>query len=139
MRLGIQLLDTGATLNRFQTKTQIQIAQGETTTIFFQLLDKDQKGLRYVPATGATVLVEIPRFSEAFATASNQRQQIDYSVRRAATAAFPSDDRSIWKLPLTATDTANMMSSNIRVTVTEGSEVKIATLSMAIEIVRSEA
>jgi hypothetical protein len=51
---------------------------------------------------------------------------------------FPSDDRSIWTLPLTSTDTANMMSSNIRVTVTDGNNTYIGLLSMAIVVTRSE-
>lgn len=137
MRLSIQLLDTGTTLNRFTPKTQVTIAQGETIDLFFQFVDLDQK-IRYVPATGATVLVEIPRFPEAFATASNVRTVSDFSVRRNASAAFPTDDRSIWKLSLTTAETAQMMSTNLRVTVTEGLKVSIALLSMAIVVYRSE-
>lgn len=137
MRLGVQMLDSFAQLNSFQKKETVELAQGETVDLYFQLIDKDQSGLRYVPAAGATVFVEIPRFSEVFPTMLNQRSTMDFSVRRFASQAF-SLDSSIWKLSLAATDTANMMSSNIRVTVTEGSVVKIALLPQALKVFRSE-
>jgi hypothetical protein len=137
MRLGIQLLNIGATLNSFQQKSVVEIAQGETVDLMFQLVDKDQ-GLRYIPASGSTVYVEIARFPEAISQITNQRLTVDYSVRRNATSAFPSDDKSIWKLPLTAVDTGNMMSSNIRVTVTEGTKISIALLPQAIKIIPKE-
>ena len=137
MRLGIQLLNIGATLNDFDKKSFVEFAQGETVDLIFQLVNLDKAGLRYIPASGCTVFVEIPRFPEYFGTISNQRTTSDFSVRRNAVQAFP-DDRSIWKLSLTANDTANMMSSNMRVTVTEGAKVSIGLLSQALKVFRSE-
>lgn len=136
MRLGIQLLDSSATLNRFKVVSVLTINQGETFDVFFQLVDQEQS-IRYVPAVGATCLVEVPRLAEAFGTLSNQRVNSDFSIRRGASNPFP-DDRSIWKLTLSTTETANLMSSNIRVTITEGSVVKIALMPQALKVNRSE-
>lgn len=137
MRLGIQLLNVGATLNDFDKKSFIEFAQGETVDMIFQLINTDKSGLRYMPAAGCTVFVEIPRYPEYLGTISNQRTVADYSVRRMAVQAFP-DDRSIWKLSLSSLDTANMMSSNLRVTVTEAAKVSIALLPQALKVLRSE-
>ncbi len=137
MRLGIQLLNIGATLNDYDKKSFIEFAQGETVDVIFQLVNLDNAGLRYMPAAGCTVFVEIPRYPEYFGTISNQRTTSDYSVRRMATQAF-ADDRSIWKLSLSALDTSNMMSSNMRVTVTEGGKISIALLPQALKVIRSE-
>jgi hypothetical protein len=136
VRLGIQLINFGATVNSFTYKSTVEIAQGETVDLLFQLVDKDQS-LRYVPATGATVFVEIARFPEYFPTSSNQRETKDFSIRRYAAQAF-AQDASIWKLPLTDQDTLEMMSTNIRVTVVEGAKKSIALLAQGIKIVRHE-
>ena len=137
MRLGIQLLNTDATLNDFDKKSFIEFAQGETVDIVFQLVNLDKSGTRYIPASGCSVFVEIPRYPEYFGTISNQRTMADYSIRRYASQAF-ADDRSIWKLSLTSIDTSNMMSSNIRVTVTEASKKSIGILQQALKVFRSE-
>jgi len=137
MRLGINLLTSGTSLNTIKKVPTVTIYQGETFDLFIQLMDADQDGLRYVPDPAATVFVEIARLPEASGTLSNVRQINDYSVRRNAVAAFAGDS-SVWKLSLTATETSKMMSSNIRVTVTEGSLKKIALLPQAIKIYRSE-
>lgn len=137
MRLGIQLLNTDATLNDFDKKSFIEFSQGETVDIMFQLVNLDKSGLRYMPAAGCTVFVEIPRYPEYYGTISNQRTTADYSIRRGAVQAF-ADDRSIWKLSLTSLDTSNMMSSNMKITVTEGSKKSIGLLSQALKVFRSE-
>ena len=87
-----------------------------------QNLSKHQNNLRYIPATGATVLAEIARFPDTFGTISNIREIVDFSIRRAATQPFAGDS-SVWSLPLTSTDTNSMMSSNVRITLTEGSVI----------------
>lgn len=131
MRLGIQPLVNVSSVNDFDAVRQVLINRGETYDLYFQLIDKNKDGLRYIPGATATVLVEIPLFAEAFPTELNVRDVQDNSIRREATAAF-ADDRSIWTLPLLAEDTANMTSSSIRVTVTDGASVKIAVLDLAL-------
>lgn len=136
MRFSVQLLNIGATVNSFVKKSFIEIAQGETVNVMFQLIDKDQ-GLRYMPATGATVYVELARFPEYFPTNTNQRTTSDFSIRRFATQPFAADS-SIWMLPLVAADTINMMSTNMRFTLTEGTKVSIFLLPQAIKVNKQE-
>jgi hypothetical protein len=138
MRLGIQLLNTDAQLNLYKTEKQVVIYQGDVLNINFQLIDLDQGGIRYVPTTAATVFVEIPKFPDTMMTLSNQRQIVDYSIRRNAAMLFPNDDRSIWYMPLVQADTAFMNSSNMRVTLTDGMLNKVTILPMAIKVFCSE-
>jgi hypothetical protein len=138
MKLGIQLLNNTATVNSISVIKNQKINQGESLNLVFQLVDQDQKGIRFLPGASATVFVEIARFPDVFGSSGNQRVQQDFSVRRNASMLFPDDDRSIWYLPLTTVDTSNMMSSNMRVTVTDGSNTYITVLSMALVLTRSE-
>lgn len=131
MRLGIQLLKNVSSVNSFDVTRQLSLSRGETFDLFFRLVDLDQGGLRYIPGSGADVFVEIPQFPEAYPTINNVRDVRDDSIRRNAVGAYP-EDRSMWKLPLLAEDTAVMTTTSIRVTVTDGSEVKIAKLDLAI-------
>lgn len=136
MRLGIKLLNVDATINQFQQKDLIQIARGETVNVIFQFVDLDQKGLRYVPAAGATVTVTLPRSDEviAVATVSASRDRVNKTISRPAAPAF-SEDRSIWMLPLSSADTQTLISNSMKVELTEGSKKKIASLTQAIKII----
>jgi hypothetical protein len=136
MRLGIRILNSDATLNNHYELERLSIYKGETATLVVQLWD-EEKGIRYIPAAGATLYVEISRFPEYFGDVNNTRTTRDYSVRQNATQPF-SDDKSIWSLPLPASATANMTSSAVRFTLTEGASVRIATVQQAIEAVHSE-
>jgi hypothetical protein len=138
MKLGIQLLDSSSTLNSLRKITEQTIRQGETTDVYFQLVDGEQANLRYIPGSGSTAFVEIPRFTEALPTILNQRDVKDYSVRQFAVNPFPGD-LSVWKLPLTSVQTKNMMSSGMRVTITDGAVIKIAYLTLAFRVYRGEA
>ncbi len=138
MKLAFRMLNNNATLNTLRFIENQKINQGEALQLVFQLEDSDNNLVRYVPTTAAQVLVEISRFPDVLATAMNQRVQHDYSVRRYAAMLFPSDDRSVWYLPLSQEDTKHMMSSNMRVTLFDGNNTSIALLSMAIVVTRSE-
>ena len=140
MRLGIQLLNNSASLNNVSPIVEQTIRQGETSTVVFQLVDLDQNKLRYVPGSGATAFIEIPRFPQATATILNQRVYNDYSVRKYASMLLPSDDRSIWTFSLSTTESANLQSSGMRVTVTDnsGASVLIAYLPLAFRVYNSE-
>lgn len=137
MKLTITPLKV-VSVNSYKKANFIEIDQGETMDFYFQLQDKDQEGLRYVPASGAVVYVEIPRFPDYLPTLSNTRTEVDYSIRRNAVQAFPGQDASIWRLPLTAADTAQIMSSDIRVTLTEGSKISKTVFPQALKVVTSE-
>jgi hypothetical protein len=57
----------------------------------------------------------------------------DYSVNQAAAQPFVGD-ASIWSTPLTAAQTSKMTSQNIRVVLTEGSNITIASVKYAIRV-----
>ena len=136
MKLGVKLLNRGATVNSFSYEDTVTLYQGESLNLYFQLFDADQD-LRYLAETGATVYVEIARYADYYGTISNIRETQDWSVRRYATQPF-SGDLSVWYLPLTTTDTTNMMSSNIRFTLTETSAVSKFLLKQALEVIPKE-
>jgi len=130
MKLHVKLLNDAVTLNDFKEVAQIAIVKGETYDLYFQLTDKSKNSLRYFPSSGSTLKIDISRYTEYLATDDGVRQAVDYSVSSFATQ--PYSDLSIWKLPLTATQTGNMTSGAVRFTLTEGSVVKIAIVPMAI-------
>lgn len=136
MRLAIQVIKANS-VNDFKPANFLEVNQGETSALYFQLIDKDKGGLRYMPEAGATCYVEIPRFPEYLPTIQNVRQTVDYSIRRNAVQPYAADG-SIWMLPLTAADTTNIMSSDIRITLTEGSKISKCLHIQAIKVVPSE-
>lgn len=134
MRLGIKLLNVGATVNNHKHVDLISIARGETLDVCFQLVDEDQDGLRYIVAPGGTVNFQIPRADQTVAAPLNTRQTVNNGVDRQAIAAWDGD-RSCWKVSLTSSETEKMVSGSIRVTVTEGSSKKIASHTQAIRVI----
>ena len=137
MRLGVKLLNVGASANSFKQVDLIRVQRGETLDVVFQLVDLDQDGLRYMPAAGATVQVQILRQISILPADRNQRVTTDPTIDRPADVAF-AGDTSIYKLPLIAADTMALVSNSIRVVLTEGSNVKIATLSQAIKCIDTQ-
>ena len=134
MRLGLRLLNAGATVNNHKQVDQVTIARGETLELCFQLVDEDQEGLRYVPGSAATVRFQIPRADQVIAAPMNTRQTVNNGVDRLAIPAWDGD-RSCWKVALTAPETNQMVSGSIRATVTEGSSVKIASYTQGIKVI----
>lgn len=131
MRLAIQLLDF-ISVNSFTNLNSVDIVKGETKDIYFQLMNHST-GLRYVPTAPTTVAVSIPRQTQITGDINNNRQYNDYSINKYATQASPSDG-SIWKISLTSSDTTNMISAAMKVTVTEGVGVQIAILDQAVQM-----
>lgn len=137
MRLGAKLLNNSATLNQFNYVDSIKIAQNETVDIFVQLVDQDQNGLRYVPAIGSSVQFQIGRSPLAFPDPGGSRTVEDFSISRAMINPFPLDS-SIWKVTILPTETATMISSGIRLVLTENGIYKIATINQAIKMIDNQ-
>jgi hypothetical protein len=132
MRLKLKLVEHDSTVNNLQYVTQANIRKGETVEIVFQLVQEN--GQRYIPVSGSTVELEIARNKVAIGVNWNEREVTDPSIKRAAVKAFSGDD-SFWKVPLTTSETKNLISGSIKVTLTEGSKVRIAELTQAIRII----
>lgn len=132
MRLEVRMLSRSSTVNSLKYVPTVDMARGETLSLMFQLFDADT-GVRYVPAAGATVQVQVPRYLEYVPTLQGDASAVDYSVNQPATQPF-SGDSSIWSTPLTSTQTAKMTSQNAKFVLTEGSVVTIASVKYAIRV-----
>lgn len=140
MRLGLKLLNTDATVNNFKYLTFLSVARGETFDILFQLVDLEKEGHRFVPATGATVEFQMNRSIEVVpdpAYQGSSRLKQDNSIIKPAIKAFSGDD-SIWKVSINATDSAKLISNSIRVVLTQGTDIKIASLNAAVKIMNGQ-
>lgn len=125
MRLGIRILNSSSSLNYLSYLNQAQISPGETATVYFQLVDLEQGtpcgALRYMSASGATVSIMLTSLDQA------------KNITKVASNPF-ADDRSIWSFTLNALETVNAAGVNMKVTLTEGANVKIAIAEAAVII-----
>lgn len=140
MRLGIKILNVGATLNSHTRVPFIRVARGETLNLYVQLVDLDQKDLRYIPDAQATVRIQIPRSIDVVpgTNGSNSRTLEDLTINRLAAPGWGGEDRSIWYIPLSSADTESLISNSVRVVVTETTGKKIGVCQQAIQVINSE-
>lgn len=132
MKLEVRMLSRSSTINSLKTVPSVDIERGETLNLMFQLFDADT-GIRYVPQSGAVVQVQIPRYLEYVPSINGDAIPTDYSVNQPATKPFSGDD-SIWSTPLTSAQTSKMTSQNMKVVLTEGANISIATVKYAIRV-----
>lgn len=132
MRLAIKMLGRSTTVNDVKYVSTVEIERGETLDLMFQLINADN-GQRYIPASGTTVQVQLPRYLEYIPSIIGEAVATDYSVNQASVQAFPGD-ASIWTTPLASSQTAQLTSQNMRIVITEGSKISIAVAQYAIKI-----
>lgn len=126
MRLSARLLTSVGSANVFSYATELQASVGDPLDVYFQLVDLDQlqgpafipNGLRYVPAVGATMLVDVQNLDDARA------------FTRAATQPFVGDS-SVWKVPILSSDPLTGTVS-LRVRLTEAGVTRSFTLQAAL-------
>lgn len=124
MYLTGTILKNVQSVNSFQRSTEVNVRQGNPSTIYFQLGDKDQvnalgEPLRYMPASGATVTVSISSINSAL------------SVTKTATQPYATDT-SIWSISILSTDV--LTTGNLIFTLTEGATVRSAAILSAIVV-----
>lgn len=130
MLLSARMLNAVAGVNSFEIVDSARFSQGDTVTIYFQLVDSSldtssrgfsPSGRRYIPATGATLQVILTNIDDAV------------QVVRYATVAYPADDRSIWSVSVLSSDkiagTADMV-----LKLTEGGVITNGRLIAALRI-----
>lgn len=110
MRLSAKVIKNYANINSFDYGNEWVIRAGEPNTLYFQLVDLDQDGLRYMSGAGvsnqpASVSVNFPSIDD------------DAVLDIAATLADAADG-SIWKISLS--DAQVPSSGNVVISVTEG-------------------
>jgi hypothetical protein len=119
MILSARFLNDVNNINSFQTVEVGQFTEGDSASVFFQLIDStldlankgfNPPGRRFIPATGATLQVIVDSIDDS------------KKITRSATNPFP-DDRSIWKLDFLASDKISG-TANFQLVLTEGSAVR---------------
>lgn len=97
MKLALLALKNYNNINSFQEVSEISLQQGNSATLYFRLVDLDQsqdgKYFRYVPTSGATMTVSLNNLDT------------NKIVTRVASMSAPSDDRSVWSIPVLSSDT----------------------------------
>jgi len=110
VRLSCKPLISFANINQFVAATEWVIRKGEPNSLYFQLVDLDQGGLRYMPTDASYgVVVTFPALNTAGTI-----------VRTAVQASVL--DRSIWRVDLLSTDVPS--SGNVWVAVSEAGVVR---------------
>lgn len=99
--LAIKLIDDQAALNNFKYVEANEYVAGEAIVIKFQIQDP-QTLQRLIPGAAGTMDVIFQNSDGTFTTI-------------AASKLFPSDDRSLWSVPLSGVDTTNLVGSNFKV------------------------
>ena len=108
----IQILKNVANVNNYATATIFNIFPGSTAaSVFFQLFQQDLK-LRFVPETGTKVKVSFLRHDTIALTPVSQ------TVSKYAEQAFPGD-RSIWKVDLSESEIAKIVTGGFQVEIDE--------------------
>lgn len=136
MLLSVRMLNDVTSVNSYEVVDRASYTVGDTTTIYVQLIDlsKDRPergyvpgGRRYCPAVGATLTVTIDNIDNA--------KKI---TNRVASQPYPTQDPSIWAIPITSTDTAEGTCA-VRITLTQGGVVTRGFKEAAIDIYGYEA
>lgn len=113
MRLSAKPIINWANVNDFDTTDQWIIRAGEPNTLYLQLVDLDQKGLRYVAGVGVSnqpvsLQVIFP--------------SIDSTLVIQVAGAQDANDGSIWSFDLTSLQSP--FSGNVQFSLTQGSVVR---------------
>jgi hypothetical protein len=111
MKIVYRLLEQVLNVNSFYDVDRYEVIQGNQETVYFRLKvqkettqDNKLQDMRYIPAAGSTVEVTLRHIDT------------NKTVTRIATMAFPSDDRSVWKFDILATDRFAFDSMEVKLT-----------------------
>jgi hypothetical protein len=109
--LALRLLTNVNNVNDYDRVAVVSFNNGVNDTIYFQLVQPGREGLRYVPASGATLTVTVWNIDDA------------KKVTRAASQPFlATGDASIWSVPILNTDPIAGTPA-LQVVLTEGANV----------------
>lgn len=123
---SIKIISNYASVNNFQSVSTLRIMNGvEPFVVTIQLWQTDLK-MRYVPEAGSTAQIEFLRHDSIAITPVTQT--IKKPLQQAS-----GQDTSIWKVSLTAAETAKIVSGGFRVTLKEptgGTKIVESTMSV---------
>jgi hypothetical protein len=111
MRLSAKVIKNYANINNFDYSDVWTHRKGDENTLYFQLVDLDKNGQRYLAgiAAAASVQVIFPSIDDETKLTLNAAQ-------------VDPNDASIWKIDLAATDLPS--SGNVQFAVTEGATIR---------------
>ena len=117
MLIEAKLINSDAELNDFFELDALEYVPGEQFDIAIRLFDR-QSGLRYIPASGSTMEMKFTKNDDMVLTLT--------------AAVVDADDRSMWKVTMSAANSLLLASSNIDVELTESAILKIARIENAL-------
>lgn len=125
MKLGFAILDSNSTVNNLKYLNQLHLASGDTAELYIQIVDlESQRGSnvysRFVPSAAATLTINFFNHNTAL------------NMTKFAIMPFQADDRSIWKVTLSSTDTQSLNSVTIKGQLIDGATVKTITANNVI-------
>lgn len=113
MRLSAKAITNFANINQLDFGNQWTVRAGDPNTLYFQIVDLDQAGLRYMVGSGV---------SNQPAGVTVTFGSVDDTQVINATAIQETDDKSIWKIVLGPNQTPG--SGNVRFAIQEGSVIR---------------
>lgn len=122
MLLSARMLTNYRDANCFDYTTQSNWTEGDTVTLYFQLVDKTRdkpEGRRFIPATGASLSVVL--------------ESIDSAKEITRAASVVTTDRSIWYVNILATDVIRG-TSNLKLVLNETGTYTRGSLAAAVGI-----
>jgi hypothetical protein len=116
MRLVYKFLDHIRDVNDFAVLDTLTLVRGNPETVYFQLINKrstdnsSYSDIRYMPDSTAQITITFDHIDS------------NAVITRVATMAYPSDDRSIWKVDILSTD--KIAANGMKVSLSEVSGTK---------------
>lgn len=120
MYLGLKVLNSDAVLNNFEELNTVSIVRGADAKVVMRLVQPAHKGLRYVPASGATFSITLQNSDGT-------------TLVKTPTQPF-ADDRSILQITLSEAETAALISQGLNVEMNEGAEKTFAVLQSGLQV-----
>lgn len=118
MYLNLQVLNSDATLNNFYVLDSQRFSGGANFDLVLRLIQPDKK-LRYIPAVGATISITFKKSDNT-------------TITKSGTFVF-SEDRSIFKISLSALETPDLISQNLKAVLDESGIISHAILEAPIQ------
>lgn len=120
MILELASINSDATLNSFIFIGNHRFVPGDDIELLMIIVQPDKK-IRYIPEAGSTIEVDLLKSD-------------DTTLTKAATFPF-ADDRSIIKFTISAAESADLISQNLVVSITETAGLSRALLQSGLQLV----
>ena len=121
--LTLQVLDSDVQLNNFKTIGHKSFYSGEDVTVVLRIIDFT-KQLRYIPASSATFSIDLLKSDKT-------------TINKIPVFTFDPDDRSIIQFTITAAESNDIISQDLKLFISESGLTKVANLKQGISKITS--